>query len=107
LVRARGGVDADDPQPAEVPLLAAASDVGEVARAGDSLLGRAVELPLGEEVPLGQGKDLLALFAALAAALDSRHIAVLPGRPRSAPSRLHAVAGARAARPHALLSSRC
>ena len=85
LVGARGGVDADDPEPAEVPLLAAPSHVGEVARAGDGLLGRAVELPLGEEVPLGQGKDLLALLAALAAALDSRHVAVLPGRPEGRP----------------------
>src|SRR5262249_9421504 len=81
---AGGGVDADDPEPAEVALLLAPADVGEVARAVDGLLGRPVELALGEEVALGEGEDLLAPLAALASTLDSRHLTSLSAGPRGA-----------------------
>src|SRR5262249_45663925 len=68
------GVDPDDPEPAEVALLAAAADVGEVAGPLDRLLGRPVELPLGEEVALRQPQYLLAALPPLVSSLDPRPV---------------------------------
>src|SRR5438093_3145311 len=92
VVHAGGGVDPDDPQPAEVALLAAPADVGEVAGALDRLLGGAVQLALGEEVALGETEDLLPAMPALAPALDSRHddVPSMAGPGRARPSRLQA-----------------
>src|SRR5262245_23413499 len=92
VVQARGRVDADDPQPAEVALLALAPDVGEVAGALDRLLGRPVQLALGEVVALREPQYLLAPLATLASTLDSRH-GTFPSKTRPTwprPSRLQA-----------------
>src|SRR5205085_4147284 len=53
-VDARRGADADDPEAAEVALLALAAWVGELQPALDRLLGRAVELRLRPAVALRQ-----------------------------------------------------
>jgi len=45
-VEPRRGVDADDPQPAEVPLLVLAAYVGEVPRPVDGLLAERYNLLL-------------------------------------------------------------
>src|SRR5438128_6968506 len=92
VVHPGGGVDADDPEPAEVPLLAAPPDVGEVARPLDGLLGGAIELAFGEEVSLGQPQDLLPAVPALAPSLDSRHddVPSMAGPAWARPSRLQA-----------------
>src|SRR5581483_4525621 len=68
----RGGVDADDPEPAEVPLLAAAADVGVLERRVDRFLRGAVQLALVGVVALRQRQQLLALRAANRASLDPR-----------------------------------
>src|SRR5262245_2956004 len=51
VMQTRCGVDADDPEAAEVALLAMTCDVREVAGAIGGLFGGAVELPLVEEIP--------------------------------------------------------
>ena len=72
-VLARGGVDADDPQAAEVALLALAADVGVDARLVGRLLRELVELALVLEVALGELAELLALVAANRSTFDARH----------------------------------
>src|SRR5687768_10959046 len=90
--RTRGGVDADDPQSAEVALLEPPAGVGEISGAHDRLLRRPVELSLGEEIALGQRQDLLAALPALVPSFDSRHETFLfrPAEEAGAP-RLQAV----------------
>ena len=60
-VQARGGVDAHDPQAAEVALLAAAAGVGVVQRLVDGLLGGLIQLALGGVEPLRALQQLLRL----------------------------------------------
>src|SRR5207302_4496723 len=57
----RGGVDADDPQPAEVALLAAASDERVLERGVDRLFRGAIELALVGVIALREREQLLAL----------------------------------------------
>src|SRR3954451_15633453 len=80
-VLARGGVDAHDPQPAEVALLAAPADEGVLERRVDRLLGRSIQLALGLEEAFRPGKDLLALGAADGSTFDSRHDSLGAGTP--------------------------
>ena len=60
---AGGGVDADDPQAAEVALLAAAADEGVAERGVDRLFRGAIQLALVGVIALRQPKQLLALGA--------------------------------------------
>src|SRR5271157_6203017 len=72
-VQARTGADADDPQAAEITLLALAAAIGEPAGAIGCFLHRPVQFALGEEIALGELGEFLAFGAAHSAALDSRH----------------------------------
>ena len=60
-VLACGGVDADDPQPAEIALLAATADERVLERRVDRFLGGTIQLALVGEISLGQPEQLLAL----------------------------------------------
>src|ERR1700722_14844448 len=68
-----GRVDADDPEAAEIPLLAAPADERIFERRVDRLLGCPVELALVGEISLRQAKQLLALGAADRSPFYSRH----------------------------------
>src|SRR5437762_968271 len=60
-VLSRGGIDADDPQPAEIALLAPAPDERVFQRGVDRLFRRAIQLALVGVVALRQAEQLLAL----------------------------------------------
>src|ERR1700726_3036738 len=72
-VNACGGVDADDPQPAEIALLAATADKRVLERRVDRFLGGTIQLALVGEVPLGQPEQLLALGSPNCSSLDAWH----------------------------------
>src|SRR5688500_4745249 len=72
-VLARRGIDAHDPQAAEVALLAAASDIGIAERLIDRLLRRSVQLALGLVEPLRALEKLLPLRAPYGSSFYSRH----------------------------------
>src|SRR5688572_6455094 len=72
-VLARRGVDADDPQPAVIALLALAAGVRIDARFFGRLLHELVELALVLEVALGEFRELLTLLTADYATFDARH----------------------------------
>ena len=72
-VLARRGVDAHDPQAAEVALLAAAADERVLERGVDRLFRGAIELALGLIEALGAREQLLALRAPDISTFDSRH----------------------------------
>src|SRR5436190_11044441 len=72
-VLARGGVDADDPQAAEVALLAPAADERVLQRGVDRLFRGAIELALGLIEPFRAAEQLLALRAADVSTFHSRH----------------------------------
>src|SRR5205085_8421076 len=55
-----GGVDADDPQPTEVALLAAASHEGVLQRGVDRFFRRAIQLALVGVIALGERQPILA-----------------------------------------------
>ena len=73
-ILAGGGVDAHDPQPPEVALLAPAADKRVLERRVDRLFGRAIQLALRGVVPLGPRQQLLALRAPDGSAFHSRHV---------------------------------
>src|SRR5262245_30752647 len=73
-VLARRGVDALDPERAEIALLAAASDERVLQRGVDRLFRRAIELALGLIEPFGPAQQLLALGTADVSTFDSRHL---------------------------------
>jgi hypothetical protein len=62
-VLARRGVEPDDPQAAEVALLAAAADEGVLERGIDRFLRGAIQLALGLIEALGAREQLLPLRA--------------------------------------------
>jgi len=70
---ADGGVDADDPEAAEVALLALAVLVGVLARARESVLGIAIQLRLVAEVALGFPQRALAARFGVNGVGDTRH----------------------------------
>src|SRR5690606_11216856 len=72
-VGAGGGIDARDPQAAEIALLLLAVDVGVLLGLDDRLLGDAEDLAPGVVVALGTGEDLLVATTRLHATLDSCH----------------------------------
>src|SRR5688572_27006031 len=72
-VLTRGGVDPDDPQAAEVALLAAAADKRILERGVDRLFRGAIELALVLVEPFGPREKLLTLGAADISSFDSRH----------------------------------
>src|SRR5690606_12804217 len=76
-VDAGRGVDAGDPQRAEIPLLLLATDIGVLQGLGDGLLGNAEHLAACVVVTLGLLEDLLVTAARLNATLDSCHGSVL------------------------------
>jgi len=63
-VLARSGVDANDPEAAEVALLAAPPDERVLERRINGLLGRAIQLALVGVIPFREPEQLLALGAA-------------------------------------------
>ena len=73
-VFAGGGVDADDPQPAEVALLAAAADERVLERGVDRFFRGAIQLALVGVVALRQPEQLLALGAANRSSFYTRHL---------------------------------
>src|SRR5262245_43574865 len=79
-VLAGGGIDAHDPQPAEVPLLAAAAGVGVIQRLVDRLLGCLVQLALGGVEPLRALQQLLALGAPDGSSFYAGHLLLLKTR---------------------------
>src|SRR5512138_1742226 len=89
-VEAGRGVDADDPQRAEIALLLLAVDVGVLLGLDDRLLGDAEDLAPGVVIALGTAEDLLVAAARLYTTLDSCHCSALlrdteacgPGGPR-------------------------
>src|SRR5690606_40713812 len=72
-VLARRGVDADDPETAEVALLVLAADIGVDACLLGGLPHELVELALVLEVALGELGELLALLTTNDSTLDARH----------------------------------
>src|SRR5262249_27907844 len=72
-VFAGGRVDADDPQPAEVALLAPAADERILQRSVDRLFRGAIELALVGVVAFRQPKQFLALRAANRSSFYTRH----------------------------------
>src|SRR5436305_8066724 len=81
-VETGGGVDADDPQAAQLPLLLPPVAVGVDARLVHGLLGDAVGVRLGSPEAAGELEDLLAFLQALVAALDTSHLSNLVSAPR-------------------------
>src|SRR5262249_14756270 len=79
-VLARRGIDADDPQPAEIALLPAAADEGVLQRGIDRLLCSPIELALVGVVALRQPQQLLPLGAADRSSFYTRHLCLQ--RPR-------------------------
>ena len=73
-VLAGAGVDAHDPQLAELALAHAAVAIGVLEAALDLFFGAAVARVLGAAVALGLLEDLAALLARVDASLDSRHV---------------------------------
>src|SRR5262249_49051415 len=80
-VHPRSGVDAQDPQTAEVALARLAVACGVAEGLVHRLLGHAVGVALGPPVAGGELENFLALLSFLAAALDTRH-----GEPRFCPA---------------------
>ena len=76
-VLAGGGVDADDPQPAEIALLAAAADERVLERRVDRFFRGAIQLALVGVIALRQAKQLLALGAADCSSFHTRHVDLL------------------------------
>src|SRR5690606_17305572 len=76
-VDAGRGVDAGDPQRAEIPLLLLAADVGVLQGLGDGLLGNAADRAACVAVALGLVEDLRETAARLHATLDACHGSVL------------------------------
>src|SRR5436190_12219877 len=72
-VLARGRVDADDPEAAEVALLAAAADERVLQRGVDRLFRGPVQLAFVGVVALGERQQLLALRPADCSSLYPRH----------------------------------
>src|SRR5207237_356421 len=79
-VLARGGVDADDPQPAEIALLAAAADERVFQRGVDRLFRGAIQLALVGVVALGQTKQLFPLRSTDRSSFYPRHLVLLKVR---------------------------
>src|SRR4029079_671414 len=75
-VGARPGVDANDPQLAEIALLAATAGERVVPRLVDGFLRRPIQLALVEEKALRLLQQLLALRAADRSSFYSRHLSV-------------------------------
>jgi hypothetical protein len=69
----RGGLDPDDPQAAEIPLLGPPVAVGVEQGLLDGLLGRPVIPALGSEISLGQAEDFPPPVSSLGAASDAWH----------------------------------
>src|SRR6185503_18408504 len=76
-VRARGRVDADDPEAAELPLLLLAVPVGIGETALDRLASLAIGLAPSTDVPLRRLHRLLVPAACLRAAFRARHAVLL------------------------------
>src|SRR5690606_13082745 len=70
------GIDARDPQCAEVALLLAAIAVGILPGLDDRLVGRAEYLAAGVVITLGLGQDLLVSASGDDAAFDSCHVSI-------------------------------
>src|SRR5690606_15980844 len=68
------GVDARDPQGAEIALLLAAIAIGILPGLDDGLVGRAEDLAAGVVITLGLGQDLLVPASGDDAAFDSCHV---------------------------------
>src|SRR5262245_50474538 len=71
-------VDADDPQPPEVALLAAAADKRVLERGVDRLFRSAIQLALVGVVALRQAEQFLALGAANGSSFYTRHVRTSP-----------------------------
>ena len=82
-VLVHGGVDADDPERAELPLLLAPVAGGELAGPVDRLHRHAVGIGLRAVETARELQDLLALVCALGTAFDARHRSNLVSRPDS------------------------
>ena len=91
-VLARGGVDADDPQPAEIALLAAAADERVLERGVDRLFRGAIQLALVGVIALRQAKQLLALGPTNCSSFYTRHLLAPTGpvKPDTTETRLRA-----------------
>src|SRR5436309_2725441 len=72
-VQARGGVDAGDPEPAEIALAILAAGEGRVERLVHRLLGDAVTARLHPVVALGELQDLRAAVLTFWASFDAWH----------------------------------
>ena len=72
-VQLAGGVDADDPEGAELALLLLAAGVGEHESALDGLLGCLIELGFGEEVTTRALEDLFAAVVAFCTPFYTGH----------------------------------
>src|SRR5204862_7186580 len=77
LVQPRGRVDARDPEPAEVGLLAAAVPVCVLLGPLDGFLGRLPQLGPPAEVALGELHDLVLALQTRDVALDAGHGSLL------------------------------
>src|SRR2546425_5535458 len=73
LVQPRGRIDAGNPQPPEIALLAPAVAVGVLLRPLDALLGRLPQLAAPAPVALGELHDLVLALQAGDVAFDARH----------------------------------
>ena len=71
------GIDAHDPERAELALLLFASAVSELHAALDGFLGCLVELGFGEEVAAGALQDFLAAVGAFGSTFDAWHASFL------------------------------
>src|SRR5207245_8160674 len=73
LVQPGGGVDPNDPEPAEIALLATAVAVGVLLGPLHRLLGGLPQLRAPAKVPLGELHDLVFALQARNVALDAGH----------------------------------
>jgi len=74
LGHAAGGIDSNDPERAEVPLLQPAADIAITQRFLDGFLGRSIQLGLCEEKTLGSSKGLVAIVSPIGTSFDSWHV---------------------------------
>src|SRR5206468_5987490 len=84
-VLARGGVDADDPQAAEVALLAAPAHERVLERGVDRFFRGAIQLALVGVVTLRQAQQLLPLRPPDRPSFHTRHLELLEARIPSNP----------------------
>ena len=86
---AAGGVQADDPQSADLALLLLAIAVGVLPGVLDSVFGVAEELLLIAEVALGVLQDLLAALARRGGVCGTRHVVLCVFEPVGRLVRIH------------------